>query len=111
MKYCATYTPKFSDAFQKEWLVDEASAFSVARRVLFDYKPCEPEMWLYLAAQRFPPCRYSGTMTELRAPWPGMDTAQVPTIALAYMASTWRSEDMTLLEFARKSNKDGRIAR
>ena len=111
LKYCATYTPKFSDAFQKEWLVDEASAFSVARRVLFDYKPCEPEMWLYLAAQRFPPCRYSGTMTELRAPWPGMDTAQVPTIALAYMASTWRSEDMTLLEFARKSNEDGRIAR
>ena len=78
LKYCATYTPKFLDAFQKEWLADEASAFSVARRVLFDYKPCEPEMWLYLAAKTFPPCRYSGTMEELRAPWPGMseDRAQ-----------------------------------
>ena len=84
LKYCATYTPKFSDAFQKEWLADEASAFSVARRVLFDYKPCKPEMWLYLAAKTFPPCRYSGTMEELRAPWPGMKVEAVPKIAQLY---------------------------
>lgn len=110
LKYCATYTPKFSDAFQKEWLVDEASAFSVARRVLFDYKPCEPEMWLYLAAKTFPPCRHSGTMVELRAPWPGMPANRIPKIAAHYMSSTWRGAKMTLLEFARKSNEDGQVA-
>ena len=110
LKYCATYTPKFSDAFQKEWLVDEASAFSVARRVLFDYKPCEPEMWLYLAAKTFPPCRHSGTMVELRAPWPSMHADQVPKAATNYMASKWRNDKMTLLEFVRKSNEDGQVA-
>ena len=102
--------PKFSDAFQKEWLADEASAFSVARRVLFDYKPCEPEMWLYLAAKTFPPCRYSGTMEELRAPWPGMSEEAVPKIVKLYQESAWRREDMSLLEFARKTNKKGEIA-
>ena len=110
LKYCATYTPKFSDAFQKEWLADEASAFSVARRVLFDYKPCEPEMWLYLAAKTFPPCRYSGTMEEVRAPWPGMKAETVPKIAQLYQESAWRRKDMCLLEFARKTNKKGEIA-
>ena len=54
LKYVATYTPKFSDSFAKEWLTDEASAFSVARRVLFDYQPAEPEMWLYLFAPQRP---------------------------------------------------------
>ena len=110
LKYCATYTPKFSDAFQKEWLADEASAFSVARRVLFDYKPCEPEMWLYLAAKTFPPCRYSGTMQQLRALWPGMRADAVPKIVQLYQESSWRREDMSLLEFARKTNKQGEIA-
>ena len=110
LKYCVTYTPKFSDAFQKEWLADEASAFSVARRVLFGYKPCEPEMWLCLAAKTFPPCRYSGTMEELRAPWPGMKEEAVPKIAQLYQKSAWRREDMSLLEFARKTNKKGEIA-
>ena len=110
LKYCATYTPKFSDAFQKEWLADEASAFSVARRVLFDYKPCEPEMWLYLAAKTFPPCRYSGTMEELRAPWPGMKEEARPKIVQLYQESAWRRKDMSLLEFARKTNKKGEVA-
>ena len=36
LKYVVTYTPKFSDSFAREWLNDESSAFSVARRVLFD---------------------------------------------------------------------------
>ena len=37
LKYAATYAPKFSDSFARERLNDEASAFSVARRILFDY--------------------------------------------------------------------------
>ena len=109
LKYVATYTPKFSDSFAKEWLNDEASAFSVARRVLFDYQPAEPEMWLYLFAQQFPPCRYGGTMMPLLAPWPGMETKT--KLVLAYEASEWRAESMSFLEFCRKSNNAGDIAR
>ena len=67
-------------------------------------------MWLYLAAKTFPPCRYSGTMEELRAPWPGMKEEGVPKIAQLYQESAWRREDMSLLEFARKTNKKGEIA-
>ncbi|CAE7679552.1 Pif1, partial [Symbiodinium sp. CCMP2456] len=108
LKYVATYTPKFSDSFAREWLNDEASAFSVARRVLFDYQPAEPEMWLYLCAQQMPPCRYGGTMVPLIVPWPGMETP--PQVVKAYEDSEWRREDMSLLEFCRKTNKNGRIA-
>ena len=96
LKYVATYTPKFSDSFAREWLNDEASAFSVARRVLFDYQPAEPEMWLYLFAQQMPPCRYGGTMVPLIVPWPGMETPAV--VVKAY-------------EFCRKTNSDGQIAK
>lgn len=108
LKYVATYTPKFSDSFAREWLNDEASAFSVARRVLFDYQPGEPEMWLYLFAKQFPPCRYGGTMVRLICPWPGMENK--PKIVSLYEEAEWRSETMSLLEFCRKSNKDGEIA-
>ncbi|CAE7341203.1 Pif1, partial [Symbiodinium sp. CCMP2456] len=87
---------------------DKASAFSVARRVLFDYQPAEPEMWLYLCAQQTPPCRYGGTMVPFIAPWSGMETR--PQVVKAYEDSEWRREDMSLLEFCRKTNKDGRIA-
>ena len=105
----ATYTPKFSDSFAREWLNDEASAFSVARRVLFDYQPAEPEMWLYLFAQQMPPCRYGRTMIPLIAPWPGMETP--PPVVKTYEESTWRREDMSLLEFCCKTNCNGQIAK
>ena len=108
LKYVATYTPKFSDSFAREWLNDEASAFSVARRVLFDYQPGEPEMWLYLFAQQFRPCRYGGTKVTLLCPWPGMETK--PKVVTLYEECDWRRDGMTLLEFCRKSNKDGEIA-
>jgi hypothetical protein len=73
LKYVAIYAPKFSDSFAREWLNDLASAWSVARRVLFDYQPAEPEMWLYLFAAKIPPYKYGGTMVRLRCPWPGME--------------------------------------
>ena len=88
---------------------DEASAFSVARRVLFDYQPAEPEMWLYLFAQQMPPCRYGGTMVPLIVPWPGMETPAA--VVKAYEDSSWRRENMSLLEFCRKTNSDRQIAR
>ena len=107
LKYVAIYAPKFSDSFAREWLNDLASAWSVARRVLFDYQPAEPEMWLYIFAAKIPPCKYGGTMVPLRCPWPGMDAK--PKLVENYEASDWRSEDMTLLEFLRKSNEAGDI--
>ena len=107
LKYVAIYAPKFSDSFAREWLNDLASAWSVARKMLFDYQPAEPEMWLYIFAAKIPPCKYGGTMVPLRCPWPGMDAK--PKLVENYEASDWRSEDMTLLEFLRKSNEAGDI--
>ena len=43
LRYVATYAPKFSESFASDWLNDEASDCSVARRVLFSYHPLEPE--------------------------------------------------------------------
>ena len=47
---------------------------------------------------------------ELRAPWPGMKEEAVPKIVQLYQESAWRRDDMSLLEFARKTNKKGEIA-
>ena len=107
LKYVSTYNAKFSDSFATEWLNDDASDYSVARRVLHDYQPCEPEMWLYLCSQLFPPCKYGGTKVELRAPWPGME--KKPKEVLVYEEATWRGNDMPMLEFLRKSNENGDI--
>ena len=111
LKYVATYAPKFSDSFAREWLNDEASAFSVARRVLFDYQPHEPEMWLYIFAELLPPCNYGGTMVPLLVPCPGSERVTVATQKLleAYETSKWRSDNMSLLEFCRKTNNQGAV--
>ena len=45
----------------------------------------------------------------LIAPWPGAST--LPAVVKLYQDSDWRREDMSLLEFCRKSNRDGGIAR
>ena len=45
---------------------------SIARRVLFDHQPLEPEMWLTLFAQKFPQC-VVGTLMDIRAPIPGAE--------------------------------------
>ena len=55
LRYVAGYVPKFSDSVAKEWLQNDASIYSVARRILNDYHPLEPEMWLQLAAQFYGP--------------------------------------------------------
>lgn len=113
LKYVATYAPKFSDSFAREWLNDEASAFSVARRVLFDYQPGEPEMWLYIFAQLIPPCRSGGTLFPLICPYPGMEEPYASTkrVLEAYEACTWRGDAMCLLDFCRKTNDKGEIHR
>ena len=54
LRYVATYNTKFSSSMDQDWLSDDASDFSVARRVLCCYQPLEPEMWLTLAGQEGP---------------------------------------------------------
>ena len=72
LRYCSSYVPKFSDSFATDWLNDDASDYSVARRILFDYHPLEPEMWMQLAAKKYPAAFFGGTMQPLFAPYPGM---------------------------------------
>ena len=107
LRYVATYQQKFSSSFAKEWLNDEASDYSIARRILFDHHPLEPEMWLTLFAQKFPQCVMGGTLMDISAPIPGTDMK--PEYVQRYEASEWRSRTMTLLEFLRKSNAEGGI--
>ena len=109
LRYVATYQAKFSNAFAKEWLNDEASDYSIARRVLMDNHPLEPEMWINLATFLFPQCSFGGTLVDIAAPYPGME--EKPEFVLRYEASVWRGPDMSLLEFLRKSNAKGDIIR
>ena len=109
LRYVATYQAKFSNAFAKEWLNDEASDYSIARRVLMDNHPLEPEMWINLATFLFPQCSFGGTLVDIAAPYPGM--GEKPEFVLRYEASVWRGPDMSLLEFLRKSNAKGDVIR
>jgi len=109
LRYTAGYVPKFSDSFAQQWLCDHASAHQVARRILREYHPLEPEMWLQLAHQSFPQCFAGGTMVRFVVPVPW--EKDVPDCVHHYTHSTWRRDDMSLLEFLRKTNKDGKIHR
>ena len=72
LRYVATYQSKFSGGFAGEWLNDDASDYSVARRVLCDHHPLEPEMWLHLAGRHFPQFSMGGSLQPIVAPYPGM---------------------------------------
>ena len=109
LRYVATYAPKFSDSMDQEWLNDQASDYSVARRILFSYHPLEPEMWLTLAQERFPQIVYSGSMMNFMTP--SLDCSTKPQLLRNYEDCTWRKEDMTFLEFVRKTNKTGAVIR
>ena len=110
LRYVAGYVPKFSDSFAQTWLNDQASDYAVARRVLTDYHPCEPEMWLQLGAQWFPQTFAGGTMKVFTVPVPDWD-APCPEKLQAYVSSAWRGDDMSLLEFLRRANAKGDIQR
>ena len=107
LRYVATYAPKFSGSFAKDWLNDDASDYSVARRVAFDYHPLEPEMWLSLAGQLFPQISFGGTLKPIIAPYPGMGTK--PDYVERYETCDWRDEGTSLIDFLRKSNDQGNI--
>ena len=107
LRYCTTYLPKFSDSFASEYLDDGASDYAVARRVLFDFHPLEPEMWMMLAQQMFPMSRYQGTLVPIIAPYPDMETK--PQFVMLYETCPWRDDCRTLLDFLRKTNAKGEI--
>ena len=91
-----------------EWLNDEASDYAIAKRVLCDYHPLEPEMTLQLAMQWFPQCMLGGSLQPFRVPVP-FEQEEVPARIRQYMACDWRTSDMTLAEFLRKTNQKGQI--
>ena len=109
--YTAKYAPKFSDSMEEELLNDDADANSIAASVLSRYKPCVPEMALQLFGSVFRQWHigtYSGGRRTLNVPTPDVDPAPKP-IEL-YENSSWRAEDMTLLDYLRKTNDQGEIA-
>ena len=63
-------------------------------------------MYLTLDTQRTPPFFMGGTMVLIVAPLPGM--AQKPRFVETYEESEWRGS-MGLLDFMRKTNKEGHI--
>jgi energy-coupling factor transporter ATP-binding protein EcfA2 len=107
LRYVSGYVPKFSDSFTTEWLNDACSDYVIARRVLIDYHPLEPEMVLQLAMQWFPQCFAGGSLHRfvVPVPWSGTLHKRVQQ----YMESAWRAEEMCLAEYIRKSNKNGEI--
>ena len=109
LKYVSTYVPKFSDEFATEWLDDDLSGHHVAKKVLFDYHPQEPDMWLQLAAQHFPVFKMGGTIFPIVVPYVGM--ANKPDFVERYEQCSWRGAEMNLLEYLRKANKDNRPMR
>ena len=107
LQYVASYAVKFSDSFATAWLNEEASAYHLARKILSEYHPLEPEMWMQLGAQQFRQVVATPVMRKLsvRTPWTGQEPTQWERM---YMECPWREEDCTLLEFVRASTKDGR---
>ena len=108
LHYVATYDMKFSSSMDADWLNGEGSAYSAALGVLRRVRMLEPEMWLTLAQERFPQADLSGTMLDIMAPnFDNMENK--PKFVEIYEQSEWRREDMTLLEFLRKSNDKGDV--
>ena len=106
--YVAKYVAKWSDSSYDEWMSDAASATSLCRKVLFEYHPLEPEMILQLTGATFRQWAFGSAMggrRSVRAPRPS--NAEQPVSVQAYMESPWRREDMSLLEFLRKTGSDG----
>ena len=107
LRYVATYNTKFSSSMDREWLSGEASDYSTAAGLLRRHKPLEPEMALTLAQDKFRQFDTSGTILDIMAP--SLEADPKPALVERYEEASWRRADMPLIEFLRKSNKDGNI--
>lgn len=105
LQYAASYSAKFSDQFATSWLNEEATDYHLARRILSEYHPLEPEMWLQLAGQTFRQVVMTGIVrrVSIKIPWKEWPDRQLE----AYMTCTWRREDHSFLQYLRLSNKNG----
>ena len=108
LRYVSTYNVKPSSEFHNELLGDtNISGYGLALRVLMCLHPSEPEMVMSLFKQLFPDFAMGGTMKPIVAPWPTMEP--FPKFVQLYQDSAWRGDNMTLLEFLRKSNDAGDV--
>ena len=108
LQYAASYTSKFSDQFATSWLNEEASDYHLARKVLSEYHPLEPEMWLQLGSHEFRQVLATGVVRRLVVRVPDWENGPADgSWEAAYVACKWRSEDHCLLDYLRLSNKDG----
>ena len=111
LQYVSKYVAKFSDSSYDEWMSDQASADSVARRVCFESHPYEPEMILQLCGaqlRQYDISTVSGGFRTVSAPYAGVEAP--PSWVELYARCAWRSENMTLLEWLRKTNDAGEVA-
>ena len=108
LRYVATYGVKPSSEFHNELLGDtNISGYGLALRFLMCLHPSEPEMVMSLFKQVFPDFAMGGTMKPIVAPWPTMEA--LPDFVQLYQDTVWRADNMTLLEFLRKSNEAGDV--
>ena len=108
LQYTASYTSKFSDQFATSWLNEEASDYHLARKVLTEYHPLEPEMWLQLGSHEYRQALMTGVVRKLVIKAPDWDSGRKEkSWEAAYMKCAWRSKDHSLLDYLRLSNKNG----
>ena len=110
--YLAKYPVKNSSGLDEEWLQDEAGANALAWGVLSRYKPHEPEMVLQLFGQKFRQWSTNtvdGGKRDFIVPVP--DAPQLPKEIKQYEDCRWRGDQMSLLDFLRRTNKQGEIAK
>ena len=108
LQYTASYTSKFSDQFATSWLNEEATDYHLARKILNEYHPLEPEMWLQLGNQEFRQVLMTPVVCRMVPRVPNFEGGPAANSwEEAYAKCTWRSDDHTLLDFLRLSNKDG----
>ena len=104
--YVAKYAAKFSDASQ-EWLNDAAEANSVAATVLCRYRPRDLEVALAAGQRGHEPLTTSGPkhlQDHLRLV--GLQPREVGH----YLRADWARGKISLLDFLRKTNADGKIS-
>ena len=109
LRYVAGYDMCQSFRIPSNCLDDVSSDYALARRVLAQHQPLEPEMRLQLGAHLFQQCFAGGGLSRFVAPVPCKD--DLPERVQQYMTSSWRPQSMTLLTYLRKTNQHGGIHR
>ena len=83
--------------------------FFLARRILSDYHPLQPEMVMQLAAQQHSQLISPGVVRKFIVPVPWGER-DMPQIVREYRNCAWRRENMALLEFLCKTGARGQIS-